>query len=164
VLQAPFHADLLYRLNVFPLTVPPLSERRSDIPLLVGFFVTALAKKLGKQVQGFSRQSMDRLLRYDWPGNVRELQNIVERAVIVCRGPVLEVEPQLLGTASANTEAESPPTLDQMERAYIIDVLRRTRGVVEGTRGAASILDLHPNTLRSRMKKLGIERRDYDIS
>jgi formate hydrogenlyase transcriptional activator len=168
VRQGKFRADLLYRLNVFPLTVPPLRERRSDIPLLVGFFVTALAKKLGKRVEGFSRQSMDRLLHYDWPGNVRELQNIVERAVIVSRGPVLEVQPQLFGSdgarATAAADSPLPPTLEQMERAYIIDVLRRTAGVVEGARGAASVLDLHPNTLRSRLKKLGITRRDYDIS
>ncbi len=162
-----FRADLLYRLNVFPLTVPPLRERRSDITLLVGFFVTALAKKLGKPVEGFSRQSMERLMRYDWPGNVRELQNIVERAVIVAQGRILEIEPPLLGSNGAGARTDPnrpPPTLEQMERTYIIDVLKHTGGVVEGVDGAASILDLHPNTLRSRIKKLGITRRDYDIS
>jgi formate hydrogenlyase transcriptional activator len=164
VRQGKFRADLLYRLNVFPLTVPPLRQRLADIPLLVGFFVTALSKKLGKPIEGFSRQSMDRLLRYTWPGNIRELQNIVERAAIVAQGPVLEVDPHLFVGSNGGMDPEGPATLEQMERAYIIDVLRRTAGVVEGPRGAASILDLHPNTLRSRMKKLAIGRRDYDIS
>jgi formate hydrogenlyase transcriptional activator len=160
-----FRADLLYRLNVFPLAVPPLRERASDIPLLVGFFITALAKRLGKPLEGFSRESMNRLLRYPWPGNVRELQNVVERAAIVARGPMLEVEPQVFTASSATgVDADGPPTLEQLERSYIIEVLRRTNGVVEGARGAASILDLHPNTLRSRIKKLGINRNDYDIS
>jgi len=173
--QGRFRADLLYRLNVFPITVPPLRQRRADIALLVSFFLTTLSKKLGKPLTGFSRPSMDGLLRYDWPGNVRELQNLVERAAIVARSPVLEVEVPLLGQedgASAHgagadgmsSAGAAPPTLEQLERRYIIDVLRRTRGVVEGDRGAASILDLHPNTLRSRIKKLGITRRDYDIS
>jgi PAS domain S-box-containing protein len=166
-----FRADLLYRLNVFPLRIPPLRERKDDIPLLVGFFVTALAKKLGKPLEGVGRTSMDHLLRYPWPGNIRELQNIIERAAIVARGPLIEVEPFLLGHtggvgggALADAAAESPPTLEQMERAYIISVLKTTGGVVEGPRGAASILDLHPNTLRSRIKKLDIQRGDYDIS
>ena len=169
-----FRADLLYRLNVFPLRVPALRERPQDIPLLISFFVTTLAKRLGKPLEGFSRESMEQLVTYPWPGNVRELQNIVERAAILARTPILEVEGHLLGQSDAAPSAslapapsrngDGPLTLEQMERSYIINVLRKTNGVVEGPRGAASILDLHPNTLRSRMKKLAIQRGDYDIS
>ena len=174
-----FRADLLYRLNVFPLRVPALRERPQDIPLLAGFFVTTLAKRLGKPLEGFSRKAMEQLTAYPWPGNIRELQNIIERAAILARTPVLEIEGHLIeghllgqideapsatpGAAPA-ANGDSPPTLEQMERSYIISVLRSTSGVVEGPRGAASILDLHPNTLRSRMKKLAIRRSDYDIS
>ena len=169
-----FRADLLYRLNVCPLRVPALRERPQDIPLLAGFFVTTLAKRLGKPLEGFSRKAMEQLTAYPWPGNVRELQNIIERAAILARTPVLEVEGHLLGQideapsatpgAAPAANGDPPPTLEQMERSYIIRVLRSTNGVVEGPRGAASILDLHPNTLRSRMKKLAIRRSDYDIS
>jgi formate hydrogenlyase transcriptional activator len=170
-----FRADLLYRLNVFPLRVPALRERPEDIPLLVSFFVTTLAKKLGKPLEGFSRRSMERLMSYPWPGNVRELQNIVERAAILARTPVLEVDSTLLGQSNgdgpsttletlSHRQTEAPPSLEQMERAYIIRILKTTNGVVEGPRGAASILDLHPNTLRSRIKKLAIQRSDYEIS
>jgi formate hydrogenlyase transcriptional activator len=170
-----FRADLLYRLNVFPLRVPALRERPEDIPLLISFFVTTLAKKLGKPLEGFSRSAMEQLIRYPWPGNVRELQNIVERAAILAQTPVLEVESHLLGQSDRPTpsqllgalpdpETESPPSLEQMERSYIINVLRATHGVVEGPRGAAGVLDLHPNTLRSRIKKLAIQRSDYEIS
>jgi PAS domain S-box-containing protein len=169
-----FRVDLLYRLNVFPLRVPALRERPQDIPLLISFFVTTLAKRLGKPLEGFSRQSMEQLVAYPWPGNVRELQNIVERAAILARTPILEVEGHLLGRSDATPSAslapapagngDGPLTLEQMERSYIVNVLRKTNGVVEGPRGAASILDLHPNTLRSRIKKLAIRRGDYEIS
>jgi predicted ATPase/transcriptional regulator with GAF, ATPase, and Fis domain len=161
-----FRADLLYRLNVFPIDVPPLRERRSDIRLLLGFFSSALARRIGKPIQGFSARSMERLIRYSWPGNVRELQNVVERAAILAHGPVLELEDTVLDGVPVASEAAAgaerlltaiePDSLDDVQRLHIINVLKSTKGVVEGARGAATILGINPNTLRSRMKKLGI--------
>jgi transcriptional regulator with GAF, ATPase, and Fis domain len=148
-----FRADLLYRLNVFPIAVPPLRERRDDVPLLAAFFLTGLAKRLGKPLEGFSRRSMQRLSDYRWPGNIRELQNVVERAAILAAGPVVEIGAELLGSAA---DPEAAGTLQEVERSHIASVLRTTRGVIEGPAGAARILGLHPNTLRSRMKKLGV--------
>ncbi len=151
-----FRADLLYRLNVFPLQVPTLRQRPGDVPLLVAFFLSRLAKRLGKPLEGVSRRSMERLTAYPWPGNIRELQNVVERAAILATGPLVEVPLDLV----APTEPGPPAfqTLEDRERAHILSVLKGTGGVIEGPRGAAGVLGLHPNTLRSRMKKLGIER------
>jgi formate hydrogenlyase transcriptional activator len=165
-----FRDDLLYRLNVFPIHVPPLRERRSDISLLVAFFTANLARKLGKPIKGFNARGMDRLLQYSWPGNIRELQNVVERAAILSAGPMLDLEGSLLGQSAApgGHSPESPTSsgglgakerLQEVERSHIISVLRTTGGVVGGGKGAAAILGLHPNTLRSRMKKLGISSR-----
>jgi transcriptional regulator with GAF, ATPase, and Fis domain len=150
-----FRADLLYRLNVFPLEVPALRDRRGDIALLVAFFLGRFAKKLGKPLSGVSRGSLERLVAYPWPGNVRELQNVLERAAILASGPLVEVPPELLATPASEPAAQ---TLEDFEREHIASVLRGTGGVIEGPRGAAGVLGLHPNTLRSRMKKLGIER------
>jgi formate hydrogenlyase transcriptional activator len=163
-----FRDDLLYRLNVFPIHVPPLRERKSDIGLLVTFFTGRLARKFGKPIQGVSARSLERMLAYDWPGNIRELQNVVERAAILSPGPTLEVDGALLGGASPpavpNQSGASPLTqdlakLEHVERSHIVSVLRTTGGVVAGKKGAAAILGLRPNTLRSRMKKLGIAAR-----
>ena len=162
-----FRADLLYRLNVFPIAVPSLRERRGDIPLLVAFFLTGLAKRLGKPLEGFTRQSMNELCAYSWPGNIRELQNVVERAAILAPGPRLEVERGLLRgdpAAAASSSASTAPSgggarLVEIEKSHIREVLRSTRGVIEGPAGAARRLGLHPNTLRSRLKKYGIEPR-----
>ena len=165
-----FRADLLYRLNVFPINVPPLRHRKSDIGLLVAFFSSAMARKTGKPIQGFSVRSMEQMLKYSWPGNVRELQNVVERAAILAKGPILELEGTILEDASSADSAAAPPIVESragaarsrvgrmqdVERLHILDVLKSTGGVVEGSRGAATILGMHPNTLRSRMKKLGI--------
>jgi PAS domain S-box-containing protein len=148
-----FRTDLLYRLNVFPIAVPPLRERRDDVPLLAAFFLAGLSKRLGKPLEGFSRRSMQRLSDYRWPGNIRELQNVVERAAILSPGPVVEIGAELL---TAGGEPEASGTLQDVERRHIASVLRTTRGVIEGPSGAARILGLHPNTLRSRMKKLGV--------
>jgi predicted ATPase/transcriptional regulator with GAF, ATPase, and Fis domain len=158
-----FRADLLYRLNVFPIRVPPLRERVGDVPLLVSFLLTGLSKKLGRTYTGFSRRSMERLMGYSWPGNVRELENIVQRAAIVSQGPVLELDGDPLREKPAEAAPEGG-TLEELERTSILKALRSTRGIVEGPRGAAILLGLHPNTLRSRLKRLGIERRHYEIS
>ena len=153
-----FRADLLYRLNVFPIQIPPLRDRAGDVPLLVSLFVDGLARRLGKPLRGFSARGMEQLMAYQWPGNVRELQNVVERAAILAGGPILDVE----GAFTTAPQPSSPPaaiggdTLENVQRAHITAVLETTGGVVEGARGAAAILGLHPNTLRSRMRKLGI--------
>ncbi len=166
-----FRADLLYRLNVFPISVPPLRDRREDIPLLVAFFLTGLAKRLGKPLEGFTRQSMGELCAYSWPGNIRELQNVVERAAILAGGSTLELERGLLrggSPAPASAGTPGPPRpgsgrLVEVEVSHIREVLRSTRGVIEGPAGAARLLGLHPNTLRSRLKKYGIEPR-HEVS
>ena len=153
-----FRSDLFYRLNVFPIEVPPLRERKSDIPLLVNFFITKFAKKLSKQVQSISKETMDRLMNYPWPGNIRELQNVMERAVVLAQGSTIQIDESLLGLSVGSQTQGSVETLEDVERGHIIRVLEQTNWVIDGKRGAASILDINPNTLRSRMQKLGIKR------
>jgi PAS domain S-box-containing protein len=154
-----FREDLYYRLNVFPIRIPPLRERRDDIPLLVQFLLDRFTMRVGKRLDGVDRPTMQRLQDYLWPGNVRELENVLERAVILTTGPILEIDPGLQtavqGTPPAGTQR---PTLERMERDYVLTVLRETDWVIDGPKGAARILGLHPNTLRNRLKKLGIER------
>ena len=176
VQEGRFRADLYYRLNVLPIVLPPLRQRRSDIPLITTFFVERFARQFGKQITGVAQDTMDLLSRYDWPGNIRELQNVVERAVVLSRGPILKLGADLLPAASAAMASTDEiaglgldhhqvhdaigdsSSLEQVERRHIQNVLQKTDWVIEGENGAAKILDLHPNTLRSRMKKLGIER------
>jgi len=149
-----FREDLYYRLNVFPITIPPLRERPGDIAPLVWTFVREFGKKMGKPIETISRKRMEALQRYAWPGNVRELRNVVERAMIVTRGTALRIE-------VPRTSALAPlpsPTLEDVERSHILKVLEQTRWRVRGTQGAAEILDLKPTTLESRMQKLGIRR------
>lgn len=152
-----FRADLLYRLNVFPIEVPPLSARASDIPLLVHRFVTKFSSKLGKQIDGVSQSTMDRLMKYSWPGNIRELENVIERATILANGPRLEINDVML---QGNSTPPLPvaDSLEEVERAHILRILQDTNWVIEGKQGAASRLGLHPNTLRSRMQKLCIKK------
>jgi formate hydrogenlyase transcriptional activator len=170
-----FRSDLFYRLNVFPLELPALRERRSDIPQLVAFSVSRFSKRFGKKIDGVSRESMDNLVNYPWPGNIRELQNVIERAIIVCAEQILRLDRDLMPVASAvkgmeaheadaqqdrqaNFESARPLlTLDEVERNHILAALQHTGGVVDGSKGAARILNLHPNTLRHRMDKLGIK-------
>ncbi|HET9568696.1 MAG TPA: sigma 54-interacting transcriptional regulator [Vicinamibacterales bacterium] len=175
-----FRADLFYRLNVLPVRVPSLRERGMDIPQLVMFFVQRHAKRIGRTVEGVSRESMDRLMAYPWPGNVRELENVVERALVLSRGGVLDIGadqlPTVPGTAATRTQAgpsasalPSSGTLEDVERSHIVATLLKTGWVVEGPRGAAVLLNMHPNTLRSRIKKLGIRRgtttfRSHEVS
>ena len=172
-----FRSDLFYRLNVFPLELPPLRERRSDIPQLVAFYVLRYSKRFGKKVEGVSQEAMDRLLSYPWPGNVRELQNVVERAIVLSTGPTLRLDKDLVPvTPPGNLEvpeiiaydarpagltSSRLPTLEEMERSHILAALQQAAGVVEGPKGAARLLNLHPNTLRHRMNKFGIKRSDH---
>ena len=153
-----FRADLFYRLNVFPLEVPPLRERPEDIPLLVNFFLSKFAKSLGKQVRGVSQKSMDDLSRYSWPGNIRELQNVIERAVVLAKGAVVQIDETMLRSQEAVVGSSVIDTLDNNERQHILRALNETRWVIHGKKGAAEILGINPSTLRSRMEKLGIKR------
>ncbi len=151
-----FREDLYYRLNVFPITVPPLRNRKEDLPLLVDYFVRRIAGRLGKQLVGVTPNGMARLMEYDWPGNVRELQHVIERAAILSDGPYLEIAE--LRKSVRHDDEPKPATLSDVQREHIRRVLEMTGWVIEGPRGAARLLGLHPNTLRYRMRKLGIER------
>jgi formate hydrogenlyase transcriptional activator len=151
-----FRQDLYYRLNVFPITVPPLRQRKEDIPLMVEVFIERYSRKMGKQITSIQKETLKALQDYPWPGNVRELESIIERAVILCPGPVLQLVDKL--------ETSFPPlsstmrTLEETERNQILKILSSTRWRIEGKEGAAAILGLHPSTLRARMHKLGIVR------
>jgi len=150
-------SDLFYRLNVFPLEVPPLRERKGDIPLLVNFFLSKFSKKLGKEIRGVSQRGMESLTRYGWPGNIRELQNVVERAAIIANGPVLQIDESMLRSGGAAPDS-TVDTLENVERNHILRALGDTNWVIHGKKGAAEILGINPSTLRSRMEKLGIKR------
>ncbi len=151
-----FRQDLYYRLNVFPITVPPLRLRKDDIPLMVQAFIERYARKLGKQITSVRKETMKMLQDYPWPGNVRELESIIERAVILCPGPVLQLADKLEVSSPALSSAVR--TLEETERNQILKILSETRWRIEGKDGAAAILGLHPSTLRARMQKLGIVR------
>jgi formate hydrogenlyase transcriptional activator len=153
-----FRADLFYRLNVFPLAVPALRERLEDIPLLVNFFISRFGKSLGKEIRGVSQKSMASLCRYRWPGNIRELQNVIERAAVLAKGPIVQIDDTLL---SLDEEADEDPiidTLENVERQHIMRALGETQWVIHGKKGAAELLGINPSTLRSRMDKLGIRK------
>ncbi len=159
-----FREDLFYRLNVFPVQLPPLRERADDVPLLATFFVQKFATRIGKRIDTVGRETLDLLSAYPWPGNIRELENVLERAIILADGPTLDIDPEQLGLPAPPRAEPTAQSLVAIEREHIADVLRRTGGVVEGPHGAARILDLHPNTLRSHMKKLGIARTAHEPS
>ncbi|MCG3200940.1 MAG: Anaerobic nitric oxide reductase transcription regulator NorR [Gammaproteobacteria bacterium] len=155
-----FRSDLYYRLNVFPIDVPPLRARREDIPALVDHFLGALARKLGRRFIGVDAMSLKRLRAYHWPGNIRELQNIIERAAVIAAGEVVEV-PALESSAIPPPEGNGVRplrTLEDVETEHIREVLQLTEWIIEGKRGAAGILGMEPSTLRYRMQKLGIRR------
>jgi len=152
-----FRIDLFYRLNVFPLTMPPLRERPSDILPLAQFFLAQLAPRLGKPLSGISESAARRLQGYSWPGNVRELHNVIERAAILSAGPALDID-FLEAPPATVAQAATPDTLESVERAHILRVLGDTDGVIDGPQGAAAVLGLNPSTLRSRMQKLGIKK------
>ncbi|HLB87847.1 MAG TPA: sigma 54-interacting transcriptional regulator [Terriglobales bacterium] len=161
VAERQFRSDLFYRLHVFPIRMPPLRERRRDIPLLVRYFVQKFGRRMNKQIDTIPSETMEALMNWGWPGNVRELENFVERSVILTEGSVLrvplaELRPDYEG--GAQTEG----TLQTTEREHIIRVLRETRGVLAGPKGAAARLGLKRTTLQSKMQKLGITRKDYE--
>ncbi len=151
-----FRADLYYRLNVFPIDLPPLRERPEDIPLLVRHFVAHHARSLGRGIESIPPDVMERLVRHPWPGNVRELQHAVHRAVILSGGTSLQLPPVDAGGRIARTPAPQAETFADAARGHILEVLRETNGVVAGPRGAAARLGLKRTTLMSKMEKLGI--------
>ena len=154
VKQRRFREDLYYRLNVFPITLPPLRDRQEDIPPLVWSFVEEFCQSMGKQVSTISNRTMDMLTQYTWPGNIRELKNVLERAMIMTDGATLYIEsisPQPMGM-------DQTLTLDEVQKSHILRVLKRVGWRVSGPKGAANILGLKPTTLEARMKKLGIKR------
>jgi formate hydrogenlyase transcriptional activator len=152
-----FRSDLYYRLNVFPIVVPPLRERAEDIPLLVRYFAQKHARRMDRRIETIPAEEMEALTRYPWPGNVRELENLIERAVILSRGPTLHVPlPEV--RASGETPASSPVTLEAAEREHILRALNDTNWVIAGPGGAAARLGMKRTTLQSRMAKLGVSR------
>ena len=177
-----FRSDLFYRLNVFPLQMPPLRARRDDIPLLVQFFVQKYSPRIGRRIESIDDQTLLRLVNYSWPGNIRELENVVERALILANSTVLFVEPEAVGIIPDQSQAQaqtrttatrpafddteagddaSSADLNSVQRDHILAMLRATEWVVEGERGAAKLLGMKAATLRHRMKKLGIAREPF---
>jgi PAS domain S-box-containing protein len=176
-----FREDLYYRLNVFPITLPPLRDRAGDVPLLVRVLMLRFAARAGVRIDSIGTATMERLSRYSWPGNIRELENVLERAVILSNGPTLEIDPEVFASATAARTTNAGPltssgselprqaaagngpaapleSLDANMRNHILAALEQSGWVIDGPRGAAKILGLHSNTLRSRMKKLSIVR------
>jgi formate hydrogenlyase transcriptional activator len=154
VREGKFRQDLYYRLNVFPIRVPPLRERREDIPPLVWAFVEEFSTQFGKRIQSIGQATMDQLQRYPWPGNVRELRNAIERAMIVSSGTRLKIE----HPDSGPTEAQPSQAMEEVEREHLLRVLEQTAWRIRGKKGAAGILGLKPTTLEFRMAKLGLRR------
>ena len=160
-----FRADLYYRLNVFPLEVPPLRARRGDIPLLVDYFAHRFAKRAGKIIRSIDRTTLSLLESYDWPGNIRELQNVVERAVIVCDSNRLSIDERWLSGSGSRPDVTStgtnPQTLQAREKETIEAILMQTKGRVAGPFGAALRLGIPSSTLESKIKTLNIDKRRF---
>ena len=158
VREGAFRADLYYRLNVFPIAVPPLRERKEDLPALVDHLVRHYARRLNKSVRPADKPTLQLLRNYDWPGNVRELENILERAIIVADDDCLQVDPTWLMPAAASPSATMPSALAQVERRTILQALEQARGKIYGPGGAAEALGLKPSTLYGKLRKYRIER------
>jgi len=157
-----FRSDLYYRLNVFPISLPPLRERREDIPALVTHFVELYGRRMGKQIEHIPPDTMSKLIAYQWPGNIRELQNFIERSVIVTSGDVLQPPLTSLNSATA-AESTGAITMEDAERDHILKTLEHTRWVVSGPNGAAARLGIKRSTLYFRMQKLGISRTSRNV-
>jgi formate hydrogenlyase transcriptional activator len=156
VADGQFRRDLFYRLNVFPVLLPPLRERSEDIPLLVRHFTQQLARRMSRRIESIPAEVMEAMVRHPWPGNVREMQNVIERAVILSRNGVLRVDPQSM--ASAPVAQELKGRLDACEREALEGALRNSQGRVSGPGGAAKRLGLPHSTMEFRIKKLGIDK------
>ena len=155
-----FRDDLYYRLNVFPIALPSLRERREDIPALVRYFTQTAARRMNKRIETIPAETLDALCAYDWPGNVRELENFVERAVILSEGPELRAPLADLRAAAARAAPRDAATLLDVERAHILEAVRASRWVLGGPAGAAARLGMKRTTLQSRLVKLGIRKPD----
>ena len=155
-----FREDLFYRLNVFPIEIPPLRERRDDIPLLVNYFMSELSRRMGKQIESIPEHAMEVLTNHPWRGNVRELANVIERAVILSHGDELQVPIAELNASHSRVFAPAP-TFEQAERNVIIDALKAASGQISGRGGAAERLGLKRTTLQNKMRKLNVNRADY---
>jgi formate hydrogenlyase transcriptional activator len=167
VQEGQFRADLFYRLNVFPVMLPPLRERRADIPDLVRFFAEKYAKQMNKPIETIPSDAMHALARYDWPGNIRELQNFIERAVILSKGtvlqpPIAELKVAPAPAASTPSTARTSNSLDDAQREHIVQVLREARWVLGGSNGAAARMGIPRTTLIYKMRRLGIRPQQSD--
>ncbi|MDO9584842.1 MAG: sigma 54-interacting transcriptional regulator [Desulfomicrobium sp.] len=159
IIKGSFREYHYYRLNVFPITIPPLRARKEDIRMLVNFFVAKFNKKIGKNIETIPKESLEALENYDWPGNVRELESVVERATIISPGSSLQIHDQFNpGLKASETPGVDLKGLADLERDHILHVLQKTNWRVEGKNGAAAILDINPSTLRARMRKFGVHR------
>jgi transcriptional regulator with GAF, ATPase, and Fis domain len=158
-----FREDLYYRLNVFPLTIPPLRKRSDDIPLLVEHFVKKFSRKMGKEIKTIPKEAMNAFQSYAWPGNVRELEHVIERAVITTQGPVLHLA-EKISNGKAHAHNIDSLSISDVEREHILKVMSKTGWRIEGNKGAAALLGMNPSTLRSRMQKLGISRSDQSFN
>jgi formate hydrogenlyase transcriptional activator len=154
-----FRTDLYYRLNIFPITVPALRERREDIPLLTRYFVQDFATRMRKRIDSIPAEAMDSLVNYGWPGNVRELRNVIERSVILTSGTRLQIPKDAL--SQPLTEPATILRMSDAERRHILEALNASNWVVGGRNGAANLLGLKRSTLQSRMERLGIRRRYF---
>jgi formate hydrogenlyase transcriptional activator len=161
IAEGQFRSDLFYRLSVFPIHMPPLRERREDIPLLVRFFVRKFAQRMDRHIESIPRETMKALMQWSWPGNVRELENLIERSVILSDGPALRVPTSELRKSAPDIGGQTDHTLDAAEREHIVRILRETGGQIAGPDGAARRLGLKRTTLQSKMQRLGIARKDF---
>ena len=151
--EGKFRSDLYYRLSAYPITIPPLRERKDDIRLLVSYYVEKFSREMGKSIESISKSTIDKLVNYSWPGNVRELENVIERAVVISQGSKLNVVEEFHHDPIISDTIKS---LEENEKSHIIKALEKTEGRIEGKAGAAALLGINPSTLRSRIKKLGI--------
>ena len=156
-----FREDLFYRLNVFPIEIPPLRERREDIPLLVHYFVLRSSRQMQKRIRSVPKHAMDALVNADWPGNIRELENFIERCVILTQGDELNVPRAELKRTASRVVASGASTFEEAERQAIIDALKAASGKISGEGGAAQRLGLKRTTLQNKMRKLNIGRAEY---
>ncbi len=159
--QGKFRSDLMYRLNVFPITIPALRNRKEDLDLLIEHFIKTKTSKYDKALETISKGDLQRLREYPWPGNVRELENVIERSVIQSEGNTLKIQ---MFSPGPYTDTPANLSLEQIERNHILHILEECSWKISGFGGAAEQLDMHPNTLRSRMKKLDIRRTSRPIS
>ncbi len=158
-----FRSDLYYRLNIFPINLPPLRNRKEDIPMLASNFIARFAKKPGRQISGLSKKALQELIQYNWPGNIRELEHLIERSVLLATGETIkEIYLPSAKQNKSNLLSEkgiTVKTIDENEKEYILKTLQKVKGRISGEGGAAELLGVPPSTLNSKMKRLGISRR-----